>query len=163
MSNRVLNLPNDVKVTVSQPYAEGHVMTAIEAEKFNNVYADAIRTVLMTRLKKVTGGPAFDAAAVSTAFQSYADGYKFSTRASGGNREARASVSAVEKEAHKIAKDLVLASIRNKGGNPKDYSAEQIAGFVEQVLEKKPEIREEASRRIESARGIAGDVLADLA
>lgn len=156
MSNRTLNLPHNVHVTVAQPYAEGHVLNAVEADKFNNVFADSIRTAIMAKLKKMVEAEGFDAATVSAHFQTYANSYEFSTRS------AKEPVDPVEKEAHKIAKGLVLASIRNKGGDPKDYSADSIAEFVAKVLEHKPEIREEAARRIESSRAIAGDLLGDL-
>lgn len=156
MSNRTLNLPHNVHVTVAQPYAEGHVLTAVEADKFNNVFADSIRTAIMAKLKKWAEEAGFDAAAASAHFQTYADNYEFSTRS------AKESVDPVEKEAHKIAKQQVLAAIRNKGGDPKNYTADQIADFVVKVLAHKPEIREEAARRIESSRAIAGDLLGDL-
>jgi hypothetical protein len=68
----------------------------------------------------------------------------------------------VAKEANKIAKEQVFSAIRKKGGNPADYTSEQIADYVAKVLEHKPEIRQEAARRIESSRKLAGDLLADI-
>jgi DNA-binding NarL/FixJ family response regulator len=62
----------------------------------------------------------------------------------------------------KIAKEQVLAAIRSKGGDPKDYPAEKIAEYVSLVLQKKPEIREEAARRIASSREMASDLLPDF-
>lgn len=154
--SRTLNLPHDVHVTVAQPYAEGHVLTAAEASKFNNVFADSIRTAIMAKLKKLAGAEGFDPAKASADFQAYADGYGFSSRS------AKESTNPVEKEAHKMAKQQVLAAIRSRGGDPKDYSVAQIADYIAKVLEHKPEIREEAARRIESARNLASDVLAGL-
>ena len=52
MSNRALKLPHGVNVSVSQPYAEGHVLTALEADKLNHVLADNIRTSLIAKIKK---------------------------------------------------------------------------------------------------------------
>lgn len=156
MTNRILNLPNDVHVSVAQPYAEGHVLTAVEAEKLNHVLADSIRTAIMAKLKRMAETEGFDAATASAEFQSYADSYSFTIRS------AKEPADPVEKEAHKLAKQQVLAAIRNRGGNPKDYSEEQISEYVAKVLAHKPEIREEAARRIESARNMAGDLLGDL-
>jgi len=151
---RTLNLPHEITVTVAQPYEEGYVLTAAEAEKLNQVFADSIRTSLMSKLKKLDDKE--DHAKVEKMFQQFADNYAFSIRT------PKNAADPVAKEANKIAKEQVFAAIRKKGGNPADYSAEQIAEYVTKVLQHKPEIREEAARRIDSSRKIAGDLLDDL-
>lgn len=156
MSNRALKLPHGVNVNVAQPYAEGHVLTALEAEKLNHVLADNIRTSLVAKIKRAVEEGNADAAALSKEFQAYADAYSFTVRA------PKAAVDPVAKEANKIAKEQVLAAIRRKGGNPSDYSAEQLSEYVAKVLQHKPEILEEAERRVNSSRQIAGDLLSDL-
>lgn len=156
MSKRDLKLPHGVNVSVDQPYAEGHVLTALEAEKLNHVLADNIRTSIIAKLKRLAESGDIDAAAASAEFQSYADAYEFAVRT------PKASADPIAKEANKIAKEQVFAAIRRKGGNPSDYSAEQIAEYVGKVLQHKPEIRDEAARRIESSRKMAGDLLSDL-
>lgn len=161
MTERVLNLPGGIAISVAQPFAEGHVLTTIEAAKLNQTFADAIRTSLMaklTRLKEVAKneGKEVDVAAATADFQSYANEYEFSERGT------RAVVDPVEVEARKIAKDQVLTAIRDKGGKVRDYSAEQIDAYVTKVLENRPQIREEAERRVNSTRQIAGDLLSDL-
>ena len=155
---RTLNLPHEITVTVAQPYEEGYVLTAAEAEKLNQVFADSIRTSLMSKLKKLKklDNDSVDHAEVEHQFQQFANNYAFSIRT------PKNAADPVAKEAHKIAKEQVFASIRKKGGNPADYSAEQIAEYVTKVLQHKPEIMEEATRRIESSRKIAGDLLDDL-
>jgi len=156
MSNRTLKLPHGVNVNVAQPYAEGHVLTALEADKLNHVLADNIRTSLVAKIKKAIEAGDADAAALSKEFQAYADAYSFTVRT------PKAAADPVAKEANKIAKEQVLAAIRKKGGNPSDYSADQLAEYIAKVLHHKPEIREEAERRVNSTRQIAGDLLADL-
>ena len=155
---RTLNLPHEISVTVAQPYEEGYVLTAAEAEKLNQVFADSIRTSLMSKLKKLKklDNDSVDHAEVEHQFQQFANNYAFSIRT------PKNAADPVAKEAHKIAKEQVFASIRKKGGNPADYSAEQIAEYVTKVLQHKPEIMEEAARRIDSSRKIAGDLLDDL-
>lgn len=153
MSNtRVLNLPHGIAINVPQPYAEGHVLSALEADKLNHVLADSIRTSLMSKLKRL---PDADAA-VGADFQSYADSYSFVVRS------PKSTVDPITKEAMKIAKEQVFAAIRRKGGNPTDYSADQIAEYVSKVLQHKPEIMDEAKRRINSSREMASDLLEDL-
>ena len=152
---RTLNLPHEISVTVAQPYKEGYVLTAAEAEKLNQVFADSIRTSLMSKLKKLDND-SVDHAEVEAQFQQFANNYGFSIRT------PKNAADPIAKEANKIAKEQVFAAIRKKGGNPADYSAEQIAEYVTKVLQHKPEIREEAARRIDSSRKIAGDLLDDL-
>lgn len=156
MSTRVINLPHEISVTVAQPYAPGHVLTDAEASKLNQVLADSVRAALNAKLKKIAEAEGFDAASTQESFQSFADVYSFTIRA------AKASADPIEKEAHKIAKEQVFAAIRRRGGNPRDYSEDQIAEYISLVLSKKPEIREEAERRVNSSRQIAGDLLEDL-
>lgn len=156
MSKRDLKLPHGVSVSVDQPYAEGHVLTALEAEKLNHVLADNIRTSIIAKLKRLAESGEIDAQAASDEFQAYADSYGFAVRT------RKASQDPVTKEAHKIAKEQVNAAIRRKGGNPSDYSAEQLSEYIGKVLQHKPEIFEEAKRRIESSRKMAGDLLSEL-
>jgi len=156
METRALKLPHGVNVNVAQPYTEGHVLSALEAEKLNHVFADNIRTSLIAKIKRLADEGEINADALSTDFQAYADAYSFTVRA------PKTSTDPVAKEANKIAKEQVFAAIRRKGGNPSDYTAEQISEYVAKVLQHKPEIREEAERRINSSRKIAGDLLSDL-
>ena len=156
MSTRVLKLPHEISVTVAQPYAEGHVLSALEADKLNHVFADNIRTSLIAKIKRVAEDKSVDVSALSDEFQGFADAYTFTVRA------PRTAVDPVTKEAHKIAKEQVLAAIRRKGGNPADYTAEQLSEYIAKVIQHKPEIMEEAERRVNSSRQIAGDLLSDL-
>lgn len=156
MSTRTINLPHEISVTVAQPYETGHVLTDAEAAKLNQVLADSVRAALNAKLKKLSDDSNFDAAATQGSFQSFADAYSFSIRST------KSAADPVEKEAHKLAKEQVFAAIRKKNGNPRDYSEAQIAEYIALVLTKKPEIREEAARRVNSSRQIAGDLLEDL-
>ena len=153
MTTRALKLPHGITVNVSQPYTEGHVLSAVEADKLNRVLADSVRSAIMAKLKNVSDA---DAAGLSDEFQHYADAYSFSVRT------PKASADPVAKEANKIAKEQVFAAIRKKGGTPSDYSAEQIAEYVAKVIAHKPEIMEEAARRVNSSRQLAGELLDDL-
>jgi hypothetical protein len=156
MSHRTVSLHHGLSVSVPQPYAEGHVLSALEAEKLNHVLADNVRTSLTAKLKRLAEAEGFDAAALADEFQTYAESYSFVVRS------PRVAADPIEKEANKIAKEQVFAAIRRKGGNPSDYSAEQLSEYISKVRQHKPEIREEAARRIESTRKMAGDLLSDL-
>ena len=132
------------------------MLSALEADKLNHVLADNVRTSLVAKIKKAVEAGNVDAAALSKEFQAYADAYSFTVRA------PKAAADPVAKEANKIAKEQVLAAIRRKGGNPADYTAEQLSEYIAKVIQHKPEIMEEAERRVNSSRQIAGDLLSDL-
>lgn len=162
MSDRILSFPHNISVTVRQPYAEGHPLTELEAEKLNHVLADSIRTSLHAKLKKLADGQPADwcpCESLQTEFQAFADSYAFSVK-----RERGQSADPITREAHKIAKDKIFMAIRNKGGNPTNYKAEEIATLVAKVMssEKGEEIRAEAVRRIEASKKIASDTLDDI-
>ena len=71
MTTRTLNLPHDITITVAQPYSEGHVLTQLEADKLNHIFADNIRTSLMSRLKRADDGISADD--LQLEFQNYAN------------------------------------------------------------------------------------------
>ena len=155
MTTRTLNLPHNINLKISQPYSEGYVLTKVEADKLNQIFTDSIRSAVTSKLKRL-GSDEMDHADLEMTFQNFADNYSFAKRA------GKAAQDPVEKEATKLAKEQVFSAIRKKGGNPADYSADQIADYVAKVLEHKPEIREEAARRIESSRQLAGDLLSEI-
>jgi len=63
----------------------------------------------------------------------------------------------VEREAHIMARDLIRQHAKSKGYGKLD--AEQIATLVPGILAKRPEIREEAQRRISAKTSITLDEL----
>jgi hypothetical protein len=162
MSDRVITFNHGLSVSVKQPYEEGHVLTALEAEKLNHLLADNIRTSLNAKLKNLSKDKPEDWAPeppVATEFQAFADSYAFSVK-----RERGPSTDPITREAHKIAKEKIFMAIRAKGGAPQNYKADEIAALVGKVMAspKGEEIREEAARRIEASRKIASDTLEDI-
>lgn len=160
MKTRVLNLPHNISIQVPQPYDEGHVCTELEAAKLNQVVLDSVRTTILTKLRKAAvahqGDGPLPVAHMLPEFQTLANTYQFTVRAT------RQSSDPVEREAFKLAKEQVFAAIRKKGGEPGHYNTEQIAAFVAKVLELRPEIREEATRRVRSSRELGEAVLNEV-
>lgn len=146
-------------------YAEGHTLNANEANTLNQTLAENLRNNFASRVKKAIeaseaeGGPELDLEALRAEFAEYAETYEFN-----GKRTARAPVDPVEKEATKIAGQMVAEALRARNI---DVKATRESGkfdeLVANLLEKKPEIREEAKRRIEATQSVADDVLGDLA
>ena len=146
-------------------YAEGHVCSLNEANTLNQTLAENLRNNFASRLKKAIeaseaeGGPELDLDALRAEFAEYAETYEFN-----GKRAARAPVDPIEKEATKIAGQMIAEALRAKNIDVK--AARESGKFDELVtnlLEKKPAIREEAARRVAATQNVADDILGDLA
>ena len=85
-------------------------------------------------------------------FSSYANDYEFGTRAAGGGGEGALPRDPVDREAYIMARDMIKQHAKSKGYK---LDAEQIAGLIPGILAKRPEIREEASRRISAKTSIS--------
>ncbi|PYS90935.1 MAG: hypothetical protein DMF62_03785 [Acidobacteria bacterium] len=150
------------------PYKTGHVLTENEANTLNQTFAENLRNNFAKKVKSAkeaaqkNGGefPGDGEAApddLQQEFSSYANDYEFGTRAASGAGEAGLPRDPVEREAHVMARDLIRQHAKSKGYGKLD--AEQIAGLVPGILAKRPEIREEAQRRISAKTSITLDEL----
>ena len=149
------------------PYKAGHVLTDNEANTLNQTFAENLRNNFAKKVKQAkeeaqkNGGefPADGEAApeaLQTDFTTYASDYEFGTRAAGGGGESALPRDPTEREAFIMARDLIRQHAKSKGIK---LDAEQIAGLVPGILSKRPEIREEAQRRIAAKTTITLDEL----
>jgi hypothetical protein len=157
-------------VTFHSPvrYAEGHVLSALEAKTLNQTLAENLRNNFAPKLAKavkaltpegaetVPMSEAFLAEQVAL-FNAYAAEYTFS-----GPRASRIVADPVEAEAQKIAKQDLVKRIQAKGGNPKDYSKTWFEEKVKEVLAKHPKYMELARQRIAELQNISVDGLDEL-
>lgn len=147
---------------VPEPYVAGHVLTENEAGTLNQTYAENIRNNMASKVSealeaaKKDGAPAFDAASMQTQIDDYTADYEF------GQRRGGASGDPVEREALDQARELVRAKIREKGGKLADYKAADITTKAKEVLDKYPQIREQAKARVEAQQAAAAALSADL-
>lgn len=137
--------------TIAAPYAEGHVLTANEAAALNQTFRENIRNQLAKRVAEGTAGQA-DVDAV-------AESYRFDTRGHGGGGARRDPVMA---EALRQATEMVKDLIKQKGHNLSDYPAATIKQYAEQVLERRPNLVDEARERIAAQRAKAAETLSAL-
>jgi hypothetical protein len=144
------------------PYKAGHTLDDNEASTLNQTFAENLRNNFAKKVKAAkeeaakNGGefPADGEAApddLQTEFTTYASDYKFGTRAAGGGGESALPRDPVEREAYIMARDLIRAHAKSKGIK---VDAEQIAGLIPGILAKRPEIREEAQRRVSAKTSI---------
>jgi len=156
------------------PYAEGHVLTASEASVMNQTYGENLRNNFATKVKaakdlavKATTGvegiepsdtlSAETLSALAAEFAAYAAAYVFH-----GKRTAKAPLDPVGKEAHKIAKSLVLEALRKRNIDLKTLAEGKLDELIEGVLAKNPDIKAEAERRIAATKAVAADALEGL-
>lgn len=152
-----------------KPYNEGeHVLTAGEAHTLNqtlgenlrNNYAATIRRKLEEYKKannlpedQEVGADVLDKEELDEEFNKLAAEYEFGVRSGGGG--TRAPADPVGREAHKIAKEKVKIALKKKNVELSSVSKEQMDAFIKQVIERYPEVRAEAQRRVEAASSLA--------
>lgn len=159
-----------VDFEVPQPYVAGpRELTEGEASQLNQVLAENLRNNFASTVDKAQEAAAkansvevtavtndmLDLDALTKAFEEYCDTYEFGVRRGGAPR----ITDPIEREAMDMATDAVRQAIKTKGLKLADVPAEKIRSLAGQLLEKNPQIREEAKRRVEATRGIALDEL----
>lgn len=101
---------------VSQPYAEGHTCTALEAKALNQTRAENIANNFRKRVKDA-GDDAKALDEIRKAFAEYEATYEFAVRVAGGSTK-----DPVEVEALKIARKKLAQLIKEQTGKTvKDY------------------------------------------
>lgn len=156
----------DIMFQVTEPFAEGHSCTRAEASFLNDAFLSAVRSNFGKRLRtkiealrKVRGKDAMPNAtevfALREEFTAYAQSYSLGTSA---RRSSFASP--VERAAHRIAQDLVRERLRERGLRADDLPEGQFAAHVVKVAAR-PEVIEEAKRRVDAAKAIIDDTLFD--
>lgn len=160
------------------PYAEGHVLSVVEANVLNQTYGENLRNnfaaVIRKKLEEMNKAAkaAAEAAGLEftelksypaelmddlrAEFAAYSTGYAFATRT------ARAPSDPVRAEALKIASELVKAALRSRNLKQKDMVEGQFDKLVDDLVAKRPEIMEEARNRVKATAALAEAGLAGL-
>lgn len=159
-----------------QPYKSGPAeLTEGEASALNQTLAENLRNNFAPTIKKAleeyrkANGLAedaevpvseLDAEALIEAFNKYADEYEFGVRRAAGG--TRAPLDPVGREAHRIASQKVRDALKQKGIKLDSVPKEKMAEFVKAVIEKYPDITEEAKRRVAATQAVAVEGLSEL-
>lgn len=153
---------------VAQPFKAGHVLTEGEASQLNQVRAENVRNNFAGTIRKAIeehrkANTLPDDAEVPVSdldkdeldekLSKYDDEYVMGVR--GGPSGPRTPVDPIQREANRIALEKVKTAVKKKGITLESVPKEKMASFVKQVLEKYPEIIEEAKRRVSAASQIA--------
>lgn len=148
---------------VPEPYAEGHPLDGNEASTLNQTYAENVRNNLASKVaeaveaSKKEGAAPLDLVALQTLVDDYVADYQFGVRRGGSTGDP------VEREALNQARELVKAKIREKGAKLSDYKAADITKKAVEVLDKYPQIREQAKITVEAQQAAAASLAGDLA
>lgn len=153
-----------IDFTIRAPYAEGHALNANEASTLNQTFAENIRNNAAARIKKAKeaaekAGTPFDINAaredgttLRAEIEAYAEAYEF------GSRVARTTepVDPVEREAFRIAKEVLDGQLRNKGIKKKDLQDGVYDDAVRSLMQK-AEITKLATKRVKEREALAMD------
>lgn len=157
---------------VPRPFSAGpHTLTAGEAHALNQTMAENLRNNFASTVKDAMAAyrkanslaedaevpvANLDHDALQTEMDKYSAEYKFREGGGGG---VRGPSDPVEREANAIATAKVKAKLTEKGIKLNSVSKEKMAELVKAVVEKYPDIRAEAERRVKAAEGISLDSL----
>ena len=144
---------------IPAPYHTGYVVSAAEAAALNQTYAENLRNNFAKSVKLAAeAGGEVDVAELQSQLTTYAEGYEFQGR----RKSVATPVDPVLREATKIAKTSIVEALQAKSIKIKDLPEGKMESLIASLLEKKPEIMEEAARRVAAAKNVSSDMLNDL-
>lgn len=126
--------------TVNLPYAEGHTLTAVEAKALNQTRCENIRNNLAKQVKDLKEAGNFDQAAFQKVVSEYDSNYTFATPSAGGGRK---TMDPVEKEARKLAREMIKAALERQGTKIGDVDKDALAAKIDEVADM-PDVVKEA-------------------
>lgn len=139
-----------VKFNVPQPYRGGKPLSKNEAVALNQALVDNVRQNFAARMKyakkKEQPIPGQDE------FNAYLSEYEFGVKPA--RRGTKAPVDPVQKEAERLAWEMLKPAIAAAGHEVKGIDPDKKAELIAGALEKKPELREEAARRVNATASI---------
>lgn len=145
-----------------RPYSAGHVLLENEANSLNQTLAENLRNNYAKAVKAwkeeqtkagvgiVEGSDAPED--LQADFTTYAADYEFGSRRTSGAGDASLPKDPTQREAHIMAREMIRAYAKQKGVK---LDAEQVNQMVPGLLAKKPEMLEEARRRVENKNMIS--------
>jgi hypothetical protein len=151
---------------VTDTYAEGYTVNAEEAAALNQTKRENLRnnfakTVATAQEKAKAEGRELsdeEKSALVASFSEYAASYTFAAK-----REPKAPIDPVQREAHKIATSMVTEALVKKGKKKSTLAEGQFDKLVDEIIAKNINgVVDEAKRRVESTKAVAGEALGDL-
>lgn len=116
-----------VEYSIAQPFAEGHVCTANEANALNQLLVENCRNNFSSRIKDDAPAPAQED------FDNYVAAYQFGVR-------SVSTSDPIEKEMRKIVENKLKAMLERAGKSKSSLTAEEYKNAVDAALEKNREV-----------------------
>lgn len=141
--------------TVTNPFAEGHVLNGPQADALNQVFHENIRNNLAKKLEGLSDTDA------QTKVTEYENTYEFGVRTGGGGGPR----DPIHTEAMRIAREAVKRGLQRKGvkiSGDGAIGAKEITAYAEKALAKHPEWLDTAKATVEANRAAAGQALDEI-
>lgn len=154
--------------TIPAPYGEGHALTANEAAALNQLYAENVRNNSASRIKAAKTaaeeagsefsldtsmvGEGDDAVTLRASIEEYAANYEFGAR----RTSTKEPVDPVQREAFRIAKELVSTQLSSKGVKIKDL-AEGVYDQHVSTVAAMEKVQKLAAKRVKEREALAGE------
>lgn len=136
---KVITIAN-VEYTIAQPFAEGHVCTANEANALNQLLAENCRNNFAEKVKK-----AEDVKPSQEEFDAYVAGYEFGVR-------SVSTKDPVEKEMRKIVEASLAKWLASKGLSKNKMPKEEYENAIANSMEKNYDALHEQATKIIALR-----------
>lgn len=154
--NREITIAGEV-FTVAVPYAAGHVITEAEANALNQSRCEAVRNNTAKAVKEaLEAGDKNKAAEIVAAYDAE---YVFSIRSGGG---ATKVIDPIEREALKVAKEVLKAKLAELSKKASDYDKNFLAQKIEEIATTNEAVRKEAAKRVKAQSKFTSEVGAEL-
>lgn len=142
--------------TVPAPFVEAHPITAGEASALNQLLAENVRNNVAGKIKaevaKAEEEKRDPVPFTQEEVDEYVADYEFGVRRAGGSREA--SLPPEEREARRIAREMIGAKLKEKGLTIKSVAPEKMEELVAQLATRE-DVKKEADRRVKQVGKIS--------
>lgn len=150
-----------VTANIDEPYAEGHTINAAEAKALNQTYAEAVGNNTRSQLKKLLpegekAMPEAQHAEARKIIEDYNKDYEITL----ASTTTRTTLDPVEKEAKKIASDLIKGKMKADGIALKDVDKDKLNEKIATVMQNEKVIA--AAKKAVAARSKVSDDLAEI-
>lgn len=139
---------------IDLPYSEGHAISIPEANALNNLLLADISKKMKSsiiRAQNVSGSLELSEEVkddLSLKLKSFISTHTFNT-------QLPLALDPVQKMANEIAKPLIINALKAQGIDPKSLDTSKMDQLILTLIAKRPDITEEARRRIEALASIA--------
>lgn len=116
-----------VEYTIAQPFAEGHVCTANEANALNQLLAENVRNNFAPKVEKSEVAP------TQEDLDSYVAGYQFGVR-------SVSSSDPVEKVMRQLVERKLIEALKARGKNKSSLSSEEFKNAIDAAVEKNRDV-----------------------